>query len=112
VRRQNAGARSSLFYFPAEAMQGPYSNRRLSHDHTVKLGDARPVTPELRMEHEALVVCLSLFEYKKLSKPEAIEQIKTDLTIKGQYGSLRQVWDRECGVKYVSWSEKVDDFPH
>ena len=52
-----------------------------SSDNTVKVWDARPLTPALRVEREALGVVRFLFDYKKLSKPEVLKRIRADQTI-------------------------------
>ena len=48
---------------------------------TVTVWDARPLSPELRVKHEALGVVRFLFDYKKLSKAEVLNRIREDQTI-------------------------------
>ena len=51
------------------------------YDNTVKVRDARPFTPELRVEREALSVVRFLFDYKKLPKSEVLKRMRADETI-------------------------------
>ena len=44
----------------------------------MKVWDAQPLTPELRVEREALSVLRFLFDYKKLPKLEVLKRIRTD----------------------------------
>ena len=51
-----------------------------SYDQTVKLWDIRPLTPEVRIEQQA-VNLLNLWFAKPLSKAEILERIRSDQTI-------------------------------
>jgi hypothetical protein len=47
----------------------------------VKVWDARPWTPELRIEQRALGVVRFLFESQKLPRDEALDRITRDQTL-------------------------------
>ena len=51
-----------------------------SYDQTVKLWDIRPLTPEVRIEQQA-VNLLNVWFAKPLSKAEILERIRSDQTI-------------------------------
>ena len=50
----------------------------------MKLWDARPLTPELRIKQRALDVVRFLFESQKLPRAEALDRITRDQTLTPQ----------------------------
>ena len=56
-------------------------NASASDDRTVKLRDARPLTPKLLVEQQA-VNQLNMWFAKPLSKAEILERIRSDQTIR------------------------------
>ncbi len=68
---------------PVESVAFSADGKRLasaSHDQTVKVWDARPWTPELRAEQEALGL-VRFYSKSPISKDELLARIRADATV-------------------------------